>query len=145
MTFRSAIEGARTRFANNGQFKLLPNESINDVVSREKVPNAPGIYIIFGCDDLQRPLYIGKAGSMKTDGSWKEQKLRRRLRNIQGRKLRREFFCELMADKGLAGLTFLWFVTHDQNTRIIPVLAEAELLQAHYNQYDCLPELNKQV
>jgi len=55
---------------------------------------------------------------------------------------RREFFRKLMADKSLTGLTFLWFVTHDQNTRVIPALAEMELLQAYYDQHGCLPELN---
>jgi len=76
------------------------------VVSREKVSNAPGIYLIFKCDDLEHPLYIGKAGTIKTDGSWKDQKLSRRLRMKQGHMFRREFFSKLMADKGLAGLTF---------------------------------------
>jgi len=143
MTLKSAIESARTRFANNGRFSLLPDESIDEVVRRENVPNARGIYIIFRCDDLDRPLYIGRAGTIETSGSWKNQGLRERLTKKQERKPRHEFFCKLMADKGLAGLTFLWFVTHDQNSRIIPALAEMELLQAHYDTCGCLPELNK--
>jgi hypothetical protein len=69
MTLEKAIERARNQFANNGRFSLLPNESINEVVSREKVPDAPGIYIIFSCDDLERPLYIGRAGTLNTDGT----------------------------------------------------------------------------
>lgn len=28
---------------------------------------------IFGCEDLERPLYIGKGGTVETDGSWKNQ------------------------------------------------------------------------
>ena len=143
MTLQKAIERAQSRFAQNGRFSLLPNESINEVVSREKVPDAPGIYIIFSRDNLERPLYIGRAGTINTNGSWKGQKLRKRMRMKQGGMFRREFFCRLMAGRGLAGLTFLWFVTHNQNSRIIPALAEMELLQAHYDQYDCLPELNK--
>src|SRR2546425_10066418 len=124
MTLKSAIESARTRFANNGRFSLRPDESINEVVSRENVPNLPGVYIIFRCDDLECPLYIGKAGTLKPDGSWKAQGLKKRLINQQRDMARREFFRKLMADKGV-GLTFLWFVTHDQNSRIIPALAEA--------------------
>jgi hypothetical protein len=143
MTLDIAIERARTRFAHNGRFSLLPHESINKVVSREKVPDAPGIYIIFSREDLERPLYIGRAGTINTDGSWKGQKLRKRMRMKQGGMFRREFFCRLMADRGLAGLAVLWFVTHNQGSRIIPGLAEMELLQAHYDQYGCLPELNK--
>lgn len=72
-----------------------------------------------------------------------EPGLRKRLTMKQGGMFRRELFCKEMANRGLSGLTFLWFVTHDQNTRIIPALAEMELLQAHYDPYGCLPELNK--
>jgi hypothetical protein len=144
MTLGSAIEGAGTRFTINGQFSLLPDESIDEVVRREKVPNdARGIYIIFRSDDLQHPLYIGRAGTIKTDGSWKDQGLGKRLTMKQGGMFRREFFRKLMADKCRAGLTFLWFVTHGQNRKIIPALAEMELLQVHYDEYGCLPELNK--
>jgi hypothetical protein len=142
MSLKSAIEGARTRFATNGQFSLRAGESINEVVSREEVPNNPGVYIIFRRRDLERPLYIGKAGTIKADGSWRKQGLRKRLTMKQGGVFRRKFFSKLMADNGF-GLKFVWFVTHDQNCRIIPALAEAELLQAHYDQYGCLPELNK--
>jgi hypothetical protein len=144
VTLESVIDSARTRFATNGQFSSRPDESIQQVVIREKVPQARGIYIIFRGDDLKRPLYIGKAGTLETNGSWKEQGLRKRLTMKQDGMFRSEFFCKLMADKKLAGLTFLWFVAHDdKNSRILPALAEMELFQTHYDQYGCLPELNK--
>lgn len=142
MTFKDSIERAETRFSY-GRFSLLPDESIKDVVNRENVPNARGIYIIFRCDDLQIPLYIGKAGTMQTDGTWKKQGLRERLTMKQDGMYRSEFFRKLMSDKVLTGLTFLWFVTHHQNSGVIPAFAEMELLQAHYDQYGSLPELNK--
>src|SRR5665213_1698765 len=141
ISFQIAIDRARTRFAH-GRFELLCGQSINDVVEEANVPEAHGIYVIFSCDDLERPLYIGKAGTVKTDGSFKAQTLAVRLTNQQCGKSRRKFFGELMKEKYPAGLTFLWFVTHDKDSRIIPALAETELLQAHYEQYKCLPELN---
>ena len=143
MTFKSVVESAHARFENNGQFLLLPDESINEVVRRENVPDAPGIYMIFRRDDLEQPLYIGKSGTMMTDGSMKKQSLRKRLTMKQERVYRSGFFRKLMADNGIAGLTFLWFVTHDSNSRIIPALAEMELVQAHYDIYGRLPTLNK--
>jgi len=143
MSLEAAIQHVRNRFAHNGQFSLRPKESINDVVRREKIPNLPGIYICFRCDDLERPLYIGKSGTMRTDGTFKDAGLGKRLTRKQGKTYRRKYFCKLMEDRGLSGLTFFWFVTHDQGSRIIPGLAEMELLQAHYDQYGCLPELNK--
>jgi hypothetical protein len=143
MTFARAVEDARTRFPNNGRFSLRPDESINEVVKREKVPNARGIYIVFGCDDGQRPLYIGKAGTVNQGGTWKDQGLAKRLTMKQDGKFRREYFRELMMKEAVAGLSFQWFVTHDQDSKVIPALAEMELLQAHFDQYDCLPKLNR--
>ena len=143
MTAESMIDRARTRFANNGSFSLLQDECIKEVVRRKKVPNLPGIYIIFRSDDLQRPIYVGKAGTIKTDGSWKIQGIRKRLTMKQDGIYRSKFFPKLMAEKCISSLTFFWFVTHSQNSNIIPALAEMELLQAHYEQFGCLPELNK--
>ena len=56
MSFEGVVQNARTRFANNGRFSLLPDESINEVVSRAEAPNSPGIYIVFRRDDLESPL-----------------------------------------------------------------------------------------
>lgn len=143
MTFAMAVEEARIRYPNNGRFSLLAEESINDVVKREKVPAARGVYIIFRCDNAERPIYIGRAGTVNQDGKWKEQGLAKRLTMKQGGECRRNFFRSEMRKQSIAGLTFLWFVTHDQNNKIIPALAEMELLQAHFDQYDCLPQLNR--
>jgi len=142
MTLAEMIQHARICYTVNGVFSLGPDESINKVVDRERVPNARGVYLIFRSDDLNRPLYIGKAGTLKTDGSWKEQGLKKRMTMKQGGVLRNRFFRDLMTTKGYVGLTFLWFVTHDQNNNIIPAFAELEFLQAHYDQHGCLPELN---
>ena len=125
------------------RFSLLPGESIKEGVRRERVPNAPGIYIYFERDDLEHPLYIGKSGTIRADGSWKNQGISVRLTMKQEGIFRREFFLKLMANECPAGLTFIWFVTHDQNTKIIPGLAEMELLQAHYDLRGCLSRLNK--
>ena len=143
MTFAMAVENAVSRYPNNGCFSLLPEESINDVVKREGVPAARGIYIIYRCDDAERPLYIGKAGTVNQDGVWKEQGLAKRFTMKQDGKYRREYFRELMSNQSIPGLTFLWFVTHDAIIKVIPTLAEMELLQAHFDQYECLPKLNR--
>jgi hypothetical protein len=143
LTFVMAVEDALKRYPNNGRFSLLCGESINDVVKRENIPAARGVYIIFRCDDADRPLYIGKAGTVNQDGAWKEQGLAERLTMKQDGKYRREYFGELMSEQSIAGLTVQWFVTHDQINKVIPALAEMELLQAHFDQYDCLPKLNR--
>ena len=142
-TFERAVKDAHTRFPSNGRFSLLHYECIDDVVRREKVPNARGIHIIFRCDDAQRPLYIGKAGSVNQDGTWKEQGLAKRLTMKQNGMYRSDFFRKLMNEESIDRLTFYWFVTHDQDSKVIPALAEMELLQAHFDQYGCLPKLNR--
>ena len=145
MHFGHALERVENQF-RNGQFTLHRDESINEVVSREKVPNEPGVYIVFGTDDhdWKRPLYIGKAGTLKNDGTWKGQKLRGRLKNKQHQMARRDFFITLMDTEYAEGLTFRWFVTQDQKTgTVIPALAEAELLQAYYDDCKRLPEVNE--
>lgn len=143
MSFENAIKCARKKFVQHGEFTLLPNQSINEVVKHEHVPDDPGVYMYFSRDDLKHPLYIGKAGTMRTDGTWMEQRLNGRLTMKQDGIYRKEYFRNLMAERNFAGLMFLWFVTHGQNGKVIPALAELELLQAHYNEFHCLPELNK--
>jgi hypothetical protein len=142
MRFSMAVEAARARYPDNGRFSLLLDESINDVVKRERVPAARGIYIIYSCDDAARPLYIGRAGTVNQDGKWKKQGLAKRLTMKQQGKYRRDYFQDQMSKQSIAALTFHWFVTHDQTNKVIPALAEMELLQAHFDEYDCLPTLN---
>jgi len=43
MTLQKAIEGAQSRFTQNGRFSLLANESIKAEVSRERVRESAGL------------------------------------------------------------------------------------------------------
>jgi len=138
-SLENTIEDFRNRFATNGQFFLSRNDSIAEKCNA-KVPNAPGVYIIFGG---RRPLYIGKAGTIQQDGRPKKQGLRKRLRMKQGGISRAKFFRNVMADGRLSRLRFLWFVTLDEKNNIIPAFAEMELLQAHLERHGRLPDLNK--
>jgi len=139
---KSVIENLRGRFPRNSQFSLKPEESINTAVRNGEVPDSPGVYLIFRSDDLTRPVYVGKAGTVQSHGSMKRQGLRKRLTAKQGRKSRARYFREKMKKEG-CGLTFLWFVTFDQDSRILPALIEMEVLQAYFDQHGRLPEMNK--
>lgn len=70
MSFETALNNARNRFPANGQFVLRADESINKVIKRAKVPKALGIYVIFAGENLTRPLYVGKGGTVRQDGTW---------------------------------------------------------------------------
>ena len=144
MTYlRDVIERVSRQFLKNGSFFLQPGESINDAVIRERVPNEFGVYLIYDRNRTSRPIDIGKAGTMRTDGTWKNQGLRGRLTAIQKHKRRVEYFRELMCDTCTGGLEFRWFVTHDGEKGRLPALVEMELLQAHVDEFRRLPDNNE--
>jgi hypothetical protein len=43
----------------------------------------------------------------------------------------------------IEGLQFHWFITHDRKEGRLPALAEMELLQAHFDEFKCLPAFNE--
>jgi hypothetical protein len=143
MTLTVLIEELRSKSTRSGEFSLLRGERINEVLAREKVPNEPGVYLIFSSDDLTRPIYIGRAGTMNRDLSWKEQGIRGLLNAKQKDQPRWSFFISEMERRFGNGLTFRWFVTHDRSTGIIPAFLEMDLLRAYFHQYKGLPELNE--
>jgi hypothetical protein len=145
MSLNDVIESVRRRAIPCGEFQLHPRESINAVVGKMKVPNERGVYIIFDSDDLDLkcPIYIGKAGTTKQDGTWKAQGIMGRLTAKQGKMSRSQFFIKQMDENYHNGLTFRWYVTHNRIAGSIPAFEEMKLLQAHYEQFSSLPELNE--
>ncbi|NQU68518.1 MAG: hypothetical protein HQ510_11290 [Candidatus Marinimicrobia bacterium] len=78
MNINERIEMYYQLYDNNGQFDLLPGESINDVVNRELIPQLGGAYIIFDKPKCQGSIiYIGRSGTIKQDGTRKEQGLKK--------------------------------------------------------------------
>lgn len=140
-----AIEriSTRTSDSDKGSFLLKPGESINEVVARENVPNERGVYLIYDHRDPRHLIYIGKAGTIRADGSWKRQGIRGRLTAVQKRMRRVDFFRKLMREKSCDGLEFDWFITHDGKEGRLPALVEMELLQAHLDEFARLPVLNE--
>jgi hypothetical protein len=141
--FADAVELLSASTSVKGGFRLLPGESINLVVAREKIPNGRGVYLIAGLCVPKRTIYIGKAGTMNRDGSWKGQGIRGRLINAQKKMRRVDFFRELMRTSCQEGLEFHWFVTYDGDRGRLPALVEMELLQAHFDEFGRLPDLNE--
>jgi hypothetical protein len=143
MSLNDVIESVRARALIYGQFQLLPGEFINTAVSEKQVPNNPGVYLIFNSANLECPVYIGKAGTMNRDGTWRSQGIKGRLTAVQGKMPRSRFFNARMKETYGKGLTFHWFVTHDRKAGVIPAFAEMDLLRAYYEQFEGLPELNE--
>lgn len=137
------LAGYRARF-RGGSFRLRPGESIRAAVGLHGVPNEPGVYLISElAEGGERLAYIGRSGTLGTNGTFGGQGLKRRLCMKQGGVYREQFFREHIERHNLEGLAFEWFVTFDEESRVLPSLAEAQLLQGHYNQHGRLPGLNK--
>jgi hypothetical protein len=58
----------------------------------------------------------------------------------------RQAFVEQEMDKsGWESLVFSWFVTFDASVHVIPAKAEADLLQAYFDENGHLPEWNQSI
>jgi len=146
MTFDKLVEEYQTRFSENDSFVLHKGEKLSERIKEAKVPNKPGVYIIYRKKGTFREvLCIGKGGTLRKDGTFSDQKLLGRLeKGKQNRIPRRRFFQEKMETLGLDELEFRWFVTFSENTKIIPAKAEADLIQAYYTQHKKLPDWNEE-
>jgi hypothetical protein len=134
----------KVKYVENGTFILSQGESVNKAVTENNVPNDFGIYLIYADKEVVDNLvYVGKAGSVASDGSSKKQGLSKRLVNQHSGMKRSEYFVKYMADNS-TDLVFHWFKTYDELTKaVIPALAEAEVIQKYFLEYRKLPELNK--
>jgi hypothetical protein len=141
--FADALKSLSANTNIKGTFRLMPGESINLVVTREKVPNGRGVYLIFDLCHPKQPIYVGKAGTIYRDGKWSNQGIRGRLVNVQKKMRRVDFFRGLMGATCTSGLEFHWFITHENNGGRLPALVEMQLIQAHLDEFGSLPEHNE--
>jgi len=143
VSFNSLLQTFSTQFPY-GDFQLMPDEIINNIVERENVPDEYGVYLIYGVKNNQKELiYIGKSGTLKQDGTFKEQKLRKRLTMKQNGIYRKEFFRKLMRENNYHSLYFKWFITYSSKMKELPAYVEATLLNEFFKENHKLPKLNK--
>ena len=143
MSVRALLDGYRERFTN-GQFTLNLEESIDEVVRREKVPKVYGVYAISAPPVCGAEiLYFGKAGTVLADGTFKAQTIPKRLTMKQDGLYRREFFQREMKLAELPSLHFQWFETFGGVNRTPPFLAEAQLLSAFLEEFGRLPRWHR--
>jgi hypothetical protein len=134
------IEEYRQKFPRQGVFTFKQGQKIKDLVKAADVPNEYGVYIVFS--PLKQVLYIGLSGTMLNNGSFKAQGLKKRLTNRQKKISRQDFFDKMLEEKQLNSLVFEWFITFDNKSRILPRLAESQLLQTYFNCNGKLPHYN---
>lgn len=122
MSVRGLLDDYRRRF-RHGRFILDISESINAVVRRENVPSVYGVYSIATSEGGESEiLYLGKAGTLLSDGTFKAQTMRKRLTMKQDGIYRREFFRREMESLRLSSLRFQWFDTFGTDNRVPPFL-----------------------
>jgi len=129
----------------HGIFHLYEDDKIRKVMKKNSVPNEYGVYIIYALKCTQEELiYIGKAGTIETDGSMKKQGIRDRLKAVTKNNMQRGLYFqqEVIKKYKLDSLKFLWIITFDKNKKELPTYSEAKLIQAYYDKYGRLPKLN---
>ncbi len=129
-----------------GIFYLDQGEKIEKVLVENTVPNEYGVYIIYSVkDDQEELIYIGKAGTIATNGDFKRQGIKDRLKAVTTNNMQRGkyFQQEVIQKYGFDKLKFVWIVTFDDTRRELPAYGEARLMQLYYDTYDELPMLNK--
>lgn len=126
-------------------FSLRKGGKVSPKCKKQGVPNEPGVYVIYGITEGKRSIqYIGAGGKLLPDGKFTCQKLGERIANTRAcQKPANKFYQDQMSRYGLDELLFEWFVTFDGKNSIIPAKAEADLVQAYYEDKRVLPPWNK--
>lgn len=142
-TLEDLLRDFRRRF-HNGTFRIRVDDPLRATVRSAQVPDAYGLYLVrpeSGSDgDL---LYVGRSGTIRTDGTPSTQTLPRRLTNRHGGMRREAHFRLVMRDRELQALEIEWFVTVSSERLLLPALVEARVLQAYLDRHGRLPPLNK--
>lgn len=146
MAFAELLETYAERFTNRGELLLKPGEALEGAVSAAGVPHAPGVYLVYGrAGDGERLLYVDKAGTLRSDGSFTSQMLDDRMTAKQYGKARTTLWPRWIEQMELEALVIRWFVTFEGEPRVLPAKAESDLLQAWFDDHGCLPPENREM
>jgi len=97
-----------------------------------------GIYIVRKKGD-EEVLYIGKGGTIDSEGCFKTQDIPKRLKNVKDGVVQADdWFCDLLEDKGALLVEYVFLPISES-----PAFVEAALLQAYLNEHGHLPCKNK--
>ncbi len=99
-----------------GFFYLNKGEKIEKVLIENSVPNQYGVYIIYSVENNHEDIiYIGKAGTMTSNGAFKSQGIKNRLKAVGANNIARSiYFQEVIQEFGFDKLKFVWIVTFDE-------------------------------
>lgn len=115
-------------------FRTFTNSHFQVVTRQERY----GVYIVRQ-RDTQEVLYIGKSGSIDSQGHFKGQDIPKRLKNAKEDNVSPDkWFRGLLQEEGLLVINYIFLSTSRS-----PAFVEVSLLQAYLNEYHRLPYRNK--
>lgn len=121
-----------------GKINFKKTDSLKQVL--KNMPNGYGVYIIYNPDN--EIIYIGKAGTIKNDGSITKQDIKRRLQSPRGKYSKGEqYFKNILEIYNYEFIIFEYKIYEYPDT--IPTEKESELLRQYLNKHHKLPLLNK--
>lgn len=131
------------KYKTYGHFFFKKDDTLK-YVSKE-VPEKPGVYYIIRLAEGRIDLvYIGKSGTIKQNGEFKEQLLKGRINNKWDKETtRQEFFDRKIVDENIDALDIYWFVTMDNKHNDLPGYVEGLLMQRYFEIHGTLPPWNK--
>ncbi|MDR0371079.1 MAG: hypothetical protein LBH80_04410 [Prevotellaceae bacterium] len=133
----------RNSIKTNGHFFFTKGDKLKE--ASIDVPNLPGIYYIYRlCRGKIDLVYIGKSGTMKANGKFKDQSLNKRLNDKQDGISQQKYFEQKIERDGSDALDIYWSVTFDENHCDLPSYVEGLLLQRYFEIYGRLPEWNEE-
>jgi hypothetical protein len=126
---------------DQGAIELPPNAPVRAAITAHfralSTDRHYGVYVI-----RQKPgsrvLYVGKAGTVANDGTFKDQDLPRRLTNTRGTTSSARWFEQLLNQHGALLVEYVLL----RPSPLSPAFAEAKLLQAFLNEFGRLPVAN---
>lgn len=128
------------KFIKQGYLTFKIGDSLSQ--KTKEIPNGYGVYRIYANSIEGELLYIGKGGTVHTDGSFDKQPLKERLNNKQENMRREKFFIKkINEDKHLKALYIEWFIIDEK--LFLPAYYEAALIQDYYSKHSKLPKWNK--
>lgn len=128
------------KFIKQGYFTFKIGDSLSQ--KTKEIPKGYGVYIIYANSNKGELLYIGKGGTVHTNGDFGKQQLKERLKKIQENIYREDFFIKKMnEDKQLKALYIEWYIIDEK--LYLPAYYEAVLIQDYYSKHSKLPKWNK--
>jgi len=141
-TFEQALAWVRNEAERQGTIDLAevddPRAHIQEHFQLHEDANRYGVYVVLRTSPVE-VLYIGKAGTLGTNGQFGGQGILGRLTNTRGDIPANQWYRTLAQDGPLA----IEYLILPEPRSLSPAFAEATLLQAYLHERGCLPPANK--